>query len=53
MNSVNDNQYVGDSGPFEARYLAFLETISARVTLASLFACFKCPLTTALRGIVN
>lgn len=28
MNSLNDNQYVQDSGPFEARYLAFLETIS-------------------------
>jgi RNA polymerase sigma-70 factor (ECF subfamily) len=28
MNSVNDRQYVHGSGPFEARYLAFLETIS-------------------------
>ena len=28
MNSVNDSQYIDDSGPFEARYLAFLETIS-------------------------
>src|SRR5712664_74505 len=28
MNNVNDNQYSEDSGPFEARYLAFLETIS-------------------------
>jgi RNA polymerase sigma-70 factor (ECF subfamily) len=28
MNGVNDNQYNEDSGPFEARYLAFLETIS-------------------------
>jgi RNA polymerase sigma-70 factor, ECF subfamily len=28
MNSVNDNQYIEVSGPFEARYLAFLETIS-------------------------
>ena len=29
MNSLNENQYIQDSGPFEARYLAFLETISA------------------------
>ena len=28
MNSLNDNRYIEDSGPFEARYLAFLETIS-------------------------
>jgi DNA-directed RNA polymerase specialized sigma24 family protein len=28
MNSVNQSQYVEDTGPFEARYLAFLETIS-------------------------
>src|SRR5579859_280232 len=28
MKSVNDNQYIEVSGPFEARYLAFLETIS-------------------------
>jgi RNA polymerase sigma-70 factor, ECF subfamily len=28
MNSLNDNRYIQDSGPFEARYLAFLETIS-------------------------
>src|SRR5262249_1799901 len=28
MNSLNDNQYIEDPGPFEARYLAFLETIS-------------------------
>ncbi|MGA8491610.1 MAG: RNA polymerase sigma factor [Terriglobales bacterium] len=28
MNSVNDNRYVEVSGPFETRYLAFLETIS-------------------------
>jgi RNA polymerase sigma-70 factor (ECF subfamily) len=28
MNSVNDSQYIEVSGPFEARYLAFLETIS-------------------------
>src|SRR5437868_7153204 len=28
MNSVNDNQYIEVSGPFEAHYLAFLETIS-------------------------
>src|SRR5215831_6697146 len=28
MNSLNDNQYIGDPGPFEARYLAFLETIT-------------------------
>src|SRR5262250_3047860 len=28
MNSLNDNQYIGDPGPFEARYLAFLETIA-------------------------
>src|SRR5262250_3466907 len=28
MNSLNDNQYIGDPGPFEARYLAFLGTIS-------------------------
>ena len=29
MNSLNENQYIEDLGPFEARYLAFLETISA------------------------
>jgi len=28
MNSVNDGHYLADTGPFEARYLAFLETIS-------------------------
>lgn len=28
MNSLNDDRYIQDSGPFEARYLAFLETIS-------------------------
>jgi len=28
MNSVNNTQYLDVSGPFEARYLAFLETIS-------------------------
>jgi RNA polymerase sigma-70 factor, ECF subfamily len=28
MNLVNENQYIEHSGPFEARYLAFLETIS-------------------------
>ena len=28
MNSLNDDRYMQDSGPFEARYLAFLETIS-------------------------
>src|SRR5690242_19777618 len=28
MNSLDDNRYIQDSGPFEARYLAFLETIS-------------------------
>ena len=28
MNSLNDSQYLEDTGPFEARYLAFLETIS-------------------------
>ena len=28
MNSLNDNRYIQDSGPFEARYLAFLETIT-------------------------
>jgi RNA polymerase sigma-70 factor, ECF subfamily len=28
MNSVNESQYLEDAGPFEARYLAFLETIS-------------------------
>jgi len=28
MNGLNDNQYIQDSGPFEARYLAFLETVS-------------------------
>jgi RNA polymerase sigma-70 factor (ECF subfamily) len=27
MNSLNDDRYIQDSGPFEARYLAFLETI--------------------------
>jgi RNA polymerase sigma-70 factor, ECF subfamily len=29
MNSLNNRQYVEGSGPFEARYLAFLETISS------------------------
>src|SRR5690349_17893073 len=29
MNSVNESQYLEDAGPFEARYLAFLETISS------------------------
>jgi len=29
MNKVNDNPFVEYSGPFEARYLAFLETIAA------------------------
>ncbi len=28
MNSLIDNRYIQDSGPFDARYLAFLETIS-------------------------
>ena len=28
MNSLNDNRYIEYTGPFEARYLAFLETIS-------------------------
>ena len=28
MNSMNNRQYVDRSGPFEARYVAFLETIS-------------------------
>jgi RNA polymerase sigma-70 factor, ECF subfamily len=28
MNRANENQYIEHSGPFEARYLAFLETIS-------------------------
>src|SRR5215469_13019795 len=28
MNSANQNQFIEYSGPFEARYLAFLETIS-------------------------
>jgi RNA polymerase sigma-70 factor, ECF subfamily len=28
MNNVNESQYLEDTGPFEARYLAFLETIS-------------------------
>jgi RNA polymerase sigma-70 factor, ECF subfamily len=28
MNSMNDNRYIEAAGPFEARYLAFLETIS-------------------------
>jgi RNA polymerase sigma-70 factor (ECF subfamily) len=28
MNSLNDNRYIEGSGPFEARYLAFLETIA-------------------------
>lgn len=28
MNSVHDNQYIEAAGPFEARYLTFLETIS-------------------------
>src|SRR5690242_10100460 len=29
MNSLDDNRYIQDSGPFEARYRAFLETVSA------------------------
>lgn len=29
MNNVHENPYLGHTGPFEARYLAFLETISA------------------------
>ena len=28
MNRLNENHYLDDSGPFEARYLAFLETIA-------------------------
>jgi RNA polymerase sigma-70 factor (ECF subfamily) len=28
MNSANNREYMDDSGPFEARYLAFLETVS-------------------------
>jgi len=28
MNSANESQYLEDIGPFEARYLAFLETVS-------------------------
>src|SRR5947207_2887343 len=28
MNSVNESQYLEDTGPFEGRYVAFLETIS-------------------------
>jgi len=28
MNNPNDNPYIQHSGPFEARYLAFLETIA-------------------------
>src|SRR5262249_39675630 len=28
MNSMDNNEYSGASGPFEARYLAFLETIT-------------------------
>lgn len=28
MNDVNENPYLEDTGPFEARYLAFLETIA-------------------------
>lgn len=28
MNSMNHSNYIGNPGPFEARYLAFLETIS-------------------------
>jgi RNA polymerase sigma-70 factor (ECF subfamily) len=28
MNSMNGNRYIEAAGPFEARYLAFLETIS-------------------------
>src|SRR5947199_10507377 len=28
MNSVNKTQYLENTGPFEARYVAFLETIS-------------------------
>jgi RNA polymerase sigma-70 factor (ECF subfamily) len=28
MNNVDESQYLEDTGPFEARYLAFLETIS-------------------------
>jgi len=29
MNNVTDSRYLDSSGPFEARYLAFLETLSA------------------------
>ena len=29
MNNLDDSQYIETAGPFEARYLAFLETISA------------------------
>lgn len=29
MNSMDDRPYIDHEGPFEARYLAFLETISA------------------------
>lgn len=29
MNNLDDHQYIEAAGPFEARYLAFLETISA------------------------
>ena len=28
MSDINESQYLEDTGPFEARYLAFLETIS-------------------------
>jgi RNA polymerase sigma-70 factor (ECF subfamily) len=28
MNDLNDNPYIQHSGPFEARYLAFLETVA-------------------------
>jgi RNA polymerase sigma-70 factor (ECF subfamily) len=28
-NSMDESQYIGDTGPFEARYLAFLETIAS------------------------
>src|SRR6266403_1420914 len=39
MNSMNNIQYVDGSGPFEARYLAFLETIATlRPSLHRYFA---------------
>ena len=28
MNGINDTEYLSDTGPFEARYLAFIETVS-------------------------